>query len=153
MALPEATIYEFDTEEGLTYFIAFREYANCPNPMIARHGLVFDLELKSPDADPSPRKGTDPRIELTVLAVLKQVLAKSPQTIIAWVCSSADQQEAARHKKFDRWYRDYVKKTGLSLIKRDSDPANEQFVSLIYRATHPDRAAIDQIPLDDLSKL
>ena len=147
-ALPGAPIYEFDTDGGLTYFIAFRHY-NFPSPVLTRHGLVFDLELKSPGVDP----GTDRRIEATVLAILQQVLRRDPQTVILWVCSAADQRAAARNRKFDRWYRDYVKKNGLTLIKKDSDPALDQYVSLLYRADYPDRAAIDQIPLDDQDKL
>lgn len=145
--LPQATIYEFDTDAGLTYFIAFRQY-DFPAPVLAQHGLVFDLELKSPALEP----GTDRRLEATVVDVLQRVLRRFPSAIVLWVCSAADRQAAVRHRKFDQWYRSFVAKNGLSLLKRNSSQALDQYVSLLYRADHPNRAAIDQLPLDDPNK-
>lgn len=147
--LPEASVYEFATDNGLIYNITFTTY-DFPNPILSQHGVVLGIEL--PDSgtrDP----GTDPRIEATVIAVIELLLNTDPTRVILWVCSPDKRQQAARNRKFDRWHRNYRENSGLlTIIKADLEVSPGEYTSLLYRADHPDAAALEALLREPLDK-
>lgn len=148
--LPQATIYEFWAEDGLLRFISLAAYP-FPLPPLRDYGVVLGLELQDPTARPA---GQDGRIEATVVAVIEEVLAYFPPSIVVWICSPDKQQQRARNQLFSRWYQHYKENNGpLDIVKKDVETSPNEYASLLYRADHPDREALEELLLGDVDKL
>lgn len=149
-ALPGTVLYEFTDYKGRLYSITFTAF-DFPAQPLRDHGVVLGLELQDPAARDD---GQDPRLEATMVAVVEQVVRQHPAAIVVWICSPDQQQQRARNKLFNRWYQHYRQHSGsLTIIKKDVETSPDEYTSLLYRADHPDRAALEELLLGDLGKL
>lgn len=61
------------------------------------------------------------KIRNTVLVILSHFFEEMDNALIA-ICETKDTLEHARHRLFDRWYRDAVSEMNVDWIRRDDAP-------------------------------
>ena len=74
--------------------------------------------------------------------------------MVVWICSPDRQQQRARNKLFNRWHQHYKEHNGvLTILKKDVETSPGEYASLLYRADHPEREALEELLLGDVDKL
>lgn len=91
--------YQFVTDDNITYFVFIDDDLATMFPGASFAHDAVQLVLKPAPGSKLPI-GTDPRISATMAAILEDFLERRPLSVVAYACSYADNQEAARARKF-----------------------------------------------------
>ena len=145
----DGTDYEFTTAGGtkfIVYFtseVDFFEGADFNDLVVTigfrpQAGRVTRPGFRVPASD-------DPQLFTTIAWVIESYLMQHPQRLVVWVCSTADNQEAARLALFDRKWRLLSRYATLLLRKVNLELAPREFMSIVYRADSPFRAELEAL--------
>jgi hypothetical protein len=132
--------YRFDTDNGLFYSVTFSDgsfyFAELPP-----HIPVFEVSISTISLGDYLTAPRDPRVEATVVEIFRLFFLDHENSII-YVCDNLDHKQAARHRKFDMWFRRHAIK---ELEKYDTHflvESLEIYASLIL---HSDNAYKDEL--------
>ena len=106
--------YRFDTETGVQYFVTLPYYA-----IFDANVYMLNIDRVIPNGVCKASRGT--KIRNTILLILSYFFEEEDNALIA-ICETKDSLEHARHKLFDRWYRDAVNELKVDWIRRDDAP-------------------------------
>ena len=127
--------YRFETDNGLFYSVKFTDgsfyFADLPT-----HIPVFEVSISTISLGDYFSAPKDPRVELTIVEIFRTFFLIHENSII-YICDNLDQKQAARHRKFDMWFRRH---TGKELEKYDTHfivESVEIYASLILHANNP----------------
>jgi Family of unknown function (DUF6169) len=84
--------YNVQFSEGSYYFAGFPSYLS-----------VFEFSISVISLGDNVTPPLDPRVEATVVTILKAFLTHHENSII-YVCETVDQRQRARYRKFDGWF-------------------------------------------------
>ena len=146
---PGGLDYEFTAAAGTEFLIYFSpEYDFFEGASFANFVVSIGFQ---PKAGRVTRKGLrvpaedDPQVFATVAWAIESYLLAYPHHFVSWVCSRADNQEAARLALFDRKWRLLSRYATLPLQKVNLELAPREFMSIVYRADSPFRAELEAL--------
>lgn len=124
LAKKEEDTYFFKTSSGVEYTAYFIEFHRFSNTNIL-YNFSFDVIGKTANYYE--------RISTTITQILKDFFVSNENSMI-FVCDTSDNQESARLRLFERWFRhsksdDYL----LKLDRSEPQPNYNLFASLIIR--------------------
>ncbi len=123
--------FVFETDFNVTYQIAFTDDSD----YITESSLLITVLSFSITPIAGEGKQRDPRVEQTVLNALLSTFDALPDVVINYVCSVADNQEAARSRLFHGWYLKIGKD---DFVKLDHiDQVNRIHTPIVFRRNHP----------------
>lgn len=117
--------FYFNTENNLTYYVAFRFMEQDGYPLSNLYSLDFgEIEEK---------KGVnDSKISLTILQIIINFIQENSSVIIHFLCDSLDDRQLSRKRLFSRWF-SVCNIT--SWVKYDYDFENVNYnISFVYNA-------------------
>ena len=97
----ETTSY-FITDDGRRYSVSFEEQPFFDNDEFAFADRTYELFLtlqKSP-----PAYSTDPKIGITLAAIIRKFVEMDPLRVVCFTCDTADGRHFARYKRFNNWF-------------------------------------------------
>jgi Family of unknown function (DUF6169) len=98
--------YRFDTENGIFYSLKFSNgsfyFVNLPTYIPI---FEFSITIVSLGDNLSPPR--DPRVEATIVSILRLFFLAYENSIV-YICDNLDHKQAARHRKFDTWFRTHA---------------------------------------------
>ena len=107
--------YRFDTDKGIFYSILFSDgsfyFADLPP-----HIPVFEISIATVSLGDHISPPRDPRVEATIVEIFRLFFSDHENSIV-YICDNLDQKQAARHRKFDIWFRSHA---GKELEKYDT---------------------------------
>lgn len=100
--------------EYACFFVLF-DYFFKDYPSISSKVFAFNIELLNKD-DIENQKGTDKRLALTVVSLIKEFLSSKINAVV-YVCDNTDERHAVRYRKFTSWFdspdeNDFIQVTG-----------------------------------------
>lgn len=105
------------TDKGIEYvcFFVLFDYFFKDYPTIASKVFAFNIELLNKE-DIENQKGTDKRLALTVVSLIKEFLSSKINAVV-YVCDNTDERHAVRFRKFTAWFdspdeNDFIQVTG-----------------------------------------
>lgn len=133
--------YHFSTESGLVYTVYVDKNSNIfPLEEIDRNALYLGFTCVPTQA--MFEREYDPKVGLTIMAIVAALIRKNPHQIITYVCSPKDGQARQRSIAFSRWYNDSPLKKTVELKKRVFE--SHTYCGVLYRKNHPN---IDDIEI------
>ncbi len=100
--------YRFDTDKGLFYSVKFLDgsfyFVSLP-----AYVPVFEMSITTVSLGDHLSPPRDPRIEATIVEIFRHFFQEHENSII-YICDNLDQKQAARHRKFDMWFRAHTEK-------------------------------------------
>ena len=104
-----------DKEIEYVCFFALFDYFFKDYPTIASKVFAFNIELLNKE-DIEKQKGTDKRLALTVVSLIKEFLSSKINAVV-YVCDNTDERHAVRYRKFTSWFdspdeNDFIQVTG-----------------------------------------
>jgi hypothetical protein len=130
------TGFGFETDFGLTYALTFTDdSAYIAESLSVNTVLSFSITSIVGEA-----KQKDPRVEVTIVQALLLTFDALPDAVITYICSLDNDQEVARSRLFQHWYRKVAMDRFIKL-----DYINQEHrihTSVIFQHTHPDSEAI-----------
>lgn len=94
--------YYFFTSDGRTYSVDFVEQSFFNDNVFPYANSTFQLFLRLEKAPPA--YSTDPKIGITVTAIIQDFVDKDPLRILFFTCDTADGRQVARFRKFTTWF-------------------------------------------------
>jgi hypothetical protein len=98
--------YRFQTDKGVFYSLKFSDgsfyFVNLPTYIPI---FEFSVTVVSLGDYLSPPK--DVRVEITIVAIMR-LFFLSHENSIVYICDNLDKKQAARHRKFDIWFRTHA---------------------------------------------
>lgn len=130
--------YIFLTDDGRIYEVSFEE-----QPFIAEEDefpmadKVYELFLNLQDAPPA--YSADPRIGITLTAIIQNFIQKDPLRIIFYTCDTADGRHAARYRRFNDWFIENNRKEYIRLEDSIVYPAIDKLflITVLLELDHP----------------
>ena len=121
----------FETDFGITYEIRFTDDSGYV-PESSFFDAIFSISVTLIAGQITQK---DPRVEQTIVQAILLTFDASPNTVLNYVCGLDNDQEVARNRLFQHWYR----KIGIDhFIKIDrTDFENRIYTSVIFRRDHP----------------
>ncbi len=127
--------YRFQTDKGVFYSLKFSDgsfyFVNLPTYIPI---FEFSITVVSLGDHLSPPR--DARVEITIVAIMRLFFLSHENSII-YICDNLDEKQAARHRKFDIWFRTHADE---DLEKYDTHfmiQSMEIYASLIlHRSNH-----------------
>ena len=134
----------FTTIKGLCYAVTFVLDNTLGIPSM--YQLVIEEINQS-------RAEYDPDVEKTLIAIIENFLSTDLH-ILAFVCDTTDEREAARHALFNRWYQRYSRKNLYSKLDGIVNAEGNMFYSsLIYSKNNPLHETIKSLYIDFIGEL
>lgn len=106
--------YRFDTDSGVQYFVTLPYY-----PILGASVYMLNIDRTIPAGACKANRGL--KIRNTILVILARFFEQKDNALVA-ICETKDTLEHARHKLFERWYRDAVTELNVDWIRRDDAP-------------------------------
>ena len=142
--------YRFDTDNGLFYSVKFTDgsfyFAN-----LSAHIPVFEVSISTVSLGDYLSAPRDARIEITIVEIFRIFFLEHENSII-YICDNLDEKQAARHRKFDMWFRRH---TGKELEKYDTHflvESIEIYASLILHVNNPYRQELIDVFLSQVDE-
>lgn len=133
--------YYFSTESGLAYTVYADRRSNIfPLEEIDRNAIYIGFTCVPAKA--LFEREYDPRVGLTVMAIVASLIRENPKFIITYVCSPKDGQARQRSIAFSRWYNESPLEKTVKLKKRIFE--SHAYCGVLYRKNHPN---IDDIEI------
>jgi hypothetical protein len=90
-------LFIFETNHGLTYYVAFRKMGTEKFPLDNLYSLDFDEIDK--------KKGkNDEEVSSTLLHIITTFLDENNHIIVHYICDSLDSRHTFRRRLFSRWF-------------------------------------------------
>lgn len=126
--------YRFDTDSGVQYFVTLPYY-----PILNTNVYMLNIDRTIPEGACKANRGLE--IRNTILIILACFFEQKDNALIA-ICETKDTKEHARHKLFDRWFRDAVNELHVDWIRRDDAPftlsdGEQNYAMLYYHKDNP----------------
>lgn len=129
--------YVFVTDDGRIYEVSFEE-----QPFVDRNEFrladhVFEVFLTLQKAPPS--YSADPRIGVTLTAIVRDFIDKDARRIIFYTCDTADGRHLARYRRFNEWFFENSQSGHIKLEEKIFYQAidREFLISVIVSLDHP----------------
>lgn len=142
--------YRFDTDKGIFYSIKFSDssfyFFNLP-----AYIPVFEISISTVSLGDHLSPPKDARVEATIVAIFRSFFTTHENSIV-YICDNLDQKQAARHRKFDIWFRTHAEK---ELEKYDTHfivQSLEIYASLILHSANPYKLELTQIFLNQANE-
>ena len=142
--------YRFDTDKGLFYSVKFTDgafyFANLP-----AYIPIFEVSISTVSLGDYLSAPKDQRIEATIVEIFRIFFLEHENSII-YICDNLDEKQAARHRKFDMWFRRH---TGEELEKYDTHflvESMEIYASLILHVNNPFKNKLIEVFLSQVDE-
>ncbi|TBW27176.1 DUF6169 family protein [Gramella sp. KN1008] len=90
-------LFLFETDGGLTYYVAFRKMGTESYPLDNLYSLDFN-EIDN-------KKGrNDAKISSTILTIITDFLDENNHIVLHYICDSLDLKHPFRRRLFSRWF-------------------------------------------------
>lgn len=100
--------YRFDTDKGVFYSVKFADgsfyFADLP-PYIP----IYEVSISTVSLGDQLSPPRDARVEATIVEIFRMFFLENENSII-YICDNLDRKQAARHRKFDMWFRKHAEK-------------------------------------------
>ncbi len=129
--------YVFDTNYGVKYEIKFRPTFYIFEEELMLKELTFELII-----DVANKIEVTPPLDsftgLTISAIINHFYQRSSLITTIFICDDADKREAARHRRFGRWFTAYNKDKFTKFDFEWTDQStNKIYISVIITNTNP----------------
>lgn len=142
--------YRFETDKDIFYSVTFSNgsfyFADLPP-----HIPVFEVSIATISLGDHISPPRDARVEATVVEIFKIFFLNHENSII-YICDNLDQKQAARHRKFDMWFRSHA---GKELEKYDTHfivATMEIYASLILHSLNPFKDELIRVFLSQVTE-
>ena len=142
--------YRFDTDNGIFYRVKFSDgsfyFVDLP-----LYIPVFEVSISTISLGDHLSPPRDARVEATIVEIFRLFFLTHENSII-YVCDNLHQKQAARHRKFDMWFRAHG---GKELEKYDAYfivDTMEIYASLILHSLNPYKGELVRIFLTQSSE-
>lgn len=138
----EEQAYQFRTKGGYIYSVTFQEFI-----LFDASVYMFNIDRRiDAEADTITKGRQGLAVRNTIMLILTRFFSNIDNAIVA-ICESKDKAEKARHKLFNKWYKDAKTEFGIAWIVREDTPfhlstGEEQYAMLYY---HKDNMLASQI--------
>jgi hypothetical protein len=95
--------YEFVTDNNILYSVKFTDGVFLLTGL-SPHIPVFDVSIDVLELGKHSSPPQDLRAEATIVSIFRSFLAEHENSIV-YVCDNLDNKQAARHRKFDMWFK------------------------------------------------
>ena len=83
----------------------------------------------------------DSKIGPTIMYIISKFLSEKPKSVLCYICSDTDKQDAARHVLFIRWYNASPLKKRFKLY---TSKLGDTLAGMIYDRKHPQLALLEE---------
>ncbi len=140
--------YTFTARDGHVYQVTFVEVTRVIDILDDLPVISNAIYVIVDVIHPSGPLFLDVRIGITIVSIVKEYLKNVDRfSILVFNCDIDDGKQVKRHKKFDRWFRNYASDMQFEKIDEEIlQPAGEiyipTFISVLFSAEHPRRQRI-----------
>lgn len=129
--------YVFVTDDGRIYEVSFDEQPFVEKDEFLLADYVFEVFLTLQKAPPA--YAADPRVGVTLTAIIQNFIDNDPRRIVFYTCDTADGRHLARYRRFNEWFFENSRKGYIKLEESIFYRAiNRQFlISAILALAHP----------------